>query len=273
MSVSIYENCLNPKVYANVEVDDIIDYIKTNKQAKSVRGYKNLSFYDKEKLKLPSVTWGATFNPIRHQNNILQESGFIYFDIDNYSDKKYVSEIPETYAVWYSLSGNGLGGIIKSNCDRSNYSSTYKEFGKKYNLPLDKTSDVTRLNIISYDTDIFVNKNSKVFEKVESESIVYEVTPYDNLHSLGCDIAFNSTLKKNIKYEKGSRHFFVLHYGFLTNVFGIPLEVSLNYLYSKGIFTQDDFDLETDLFNVYKSNVNKFKTTKINNLANELYRI
>lgn len=272
MYVSIYENCSNPKVYADVAVDDVIDYIKVNKTVNTVRRYKNLSCYSKKKLSLPSVTWGARFNPIRHSSNVVQESGFIYFDIDNYTDKKFISEIPETYAVWTSISGKGLGGLIRSNCDKNSYSETYKEFGRKYNLPLDHTSDITRLNIISYDTDIFVNKQAKVFEKIEREKQNYEVIAFDNIDSEACELAYNSTLKKGLKYNRGSRYFFVSSYCFLTNIFGIDLEKALHFLYNKNIYSEYDFDLELTAYNVYKYSKDKFKTAKVNNMVNDLYR-
>jgi len=267
MNLSVYENCLTAEVFGNVKDEEVFDYITRNKKAQRIRKYYGTDKYAKEKLNLPGVTWAGRFNKYRDKNNFLESSGYVYFDIDNYNDKNTIANIPEVKAVWTSLSGNGIGGIFKSDVTKETYTSTYREFGRKYNLNLDKTSDVSRINIISYDKDIIVKDEVKLFPSVSPELTSYTIdVEVNNEIEEACILAYNSTIKKGYVYQIGCRDNFCTHYFYLCNIFGVPLEYSINYLYSKNLFNYSDFNIEEKGKDIYSRNKIIFNTKQIDSI-------
>jgi hypothetical protein len=235
--VSIYENCLTPRVYGDVTEDEAFDFIRKNKNAKKVRDLYQTDRYQKEKVKLPGWTPAGKFKPTRGIDNLEQPSGYVYFDLDKYTDKQIISEIPEVKAVWYSLSGNGLGGLFKSDTTRQNYTSTYNAFAEKYNLPVDKTSDISRFNILSFDEDIIVKDNPSVFPTIEPElkTIITYNGVIDNPKYESCRLAYEYCIKKRNYYIMGNIQNFYVMYFSVTNSFGVDILLALQYLKQKRI--------------------------------------
>lgn len=270
--VSIYENCLTPRVYGDVAVDEAFDFIRKNKNAKKVRELYQTDRYQKEKVRLPGWTPAGKFNPTRGIDNLAQPSGYVYFDLDKYTNKKEISEIPEVKAVWYSLSGNGLGALFRSDTTRQNYTSTYNAFAEKYKIPVDKTSDISRFNILSYDEDIIVKDNPEIFPTIEPElknTITYTGV-IDNPKYESCRLAYESCEKKGNFYFPGNRQNFCTSYFSLTNSFGVDVLLALQYLKQRKIAekkedNEDMFMYEKAhyVYSIYANNYNTFKNESL----------
>jgi len=89
-------------------------------------------------------------------------------DKDNLSKNKYV------YAVFVSPSGNGLKILIKIPADAENHTKYFNSLEKHFNSEyFDKTSkNISRVCYESFDPIIHVNKNSKLWDKIEEEEFV-----------------------------------------------------------------------------------------------------
>lgn len=273
MYLSVYESCLTSKVYGDVLDEEIFDFIKRNKKAELVRKQHGTSNYAKQKVKLPSLTWAGRFKETRSSNNLIEPSGYVYFDIDNYTDKDKIASIPEVKAVWLSLSGKGIGGIFRSDVNTETYTNTYKDFAKKYNLNLDKTSDVSRVNIITYDKDIIVKEKTEVFPTGRSTNRIYVIDKdVNNDHEEVCALSFNSAKLSGYEYVVGCRDNFCSYFFFMTNLYGCDLDYAVSYLFSKGLSDYSDFKIYEKAISVYSRNRDKFNTKKLNNLYGILRR-
>lgn len=245
-----------PIAYATPKA--ILDYIKSDeKNKKQVEIIRNLSEeeYAKKKLTRPCVSWSGTFSR-RSNRDIIELSGLMYFDIDESVKKKEIIAIPEVIAVWESLSGKGLGFIIGTvGITKENFISTYNEFVKKYDLPVDKLHDISRLNILSHDEDL-LQKDGVLFkavdpmetEPVPSQKIIsykdFVGTEY-KWYDL-CNRALELTLNKGLDYIVGMRTNFAVSYFTKTNFYGIPHEYALYWI--SQLYYLDEERIKTSIY-------------------------
>ena len=111
-------------------------------------------------------------------------SGYIYIDIDDFIDKPFqdvwdiLSDDGLSFvkAVWRSFGGNGIGCLIKvDGLTVDNYKSTwnslYKLFNERFGFKLDaQTKDITRINVLSFDPDIFIKADANVVPYIAVEA-------------------------------------------------------------------------------------------------------
>lgn len=128
------------------------------------------------KKTLPAVTISGQFADSRNLNELINHSGFLHLDFDKVDDleksMKILKKDPYSFSVFLSPSGNGIKVLVKiSNIKNEHlkyFKSLEKYYYKEYNLKVDpQCKDITRAMFLSYDPDIFVNENSKVFEIVK----------------------------------------------------------------------------------------------------------
>ena len=119
---------------------------------------------------LPAATIAAVLNSrtgsMTLQEKIKKYNGLVvldFDDVDNLNEaKEKLSKISYIYYIGISVSGNGLFAIVKTDNDDFNFHRQYFESlcaeMKKIGLNVDKSgSDVTRLRIVSYDSEAYVN--------------------------------------------------------------------------------------------------------------------
>jgi hypothetical protein len=164
---------------------------------------------------VPCFCWSLSLEEgrVKRKVNIKQEdfSGFIYFDIDKSSEDVSIEEIkqclfklPYIKAVWKSFGGKGLG--ILAQCDGiglQTWDATWhilfdkiteegiRAFGKGA-FELDPvTKDYTRINIGSYDPEIFIKSEKDVtpfkavseYTFVDTKSGRASIKKYDPIYS------------------------------------------------------------------------------------------
>lgn len=141
------------------------------------------------KGKLTAVTFCGTFEK-RAKATFKNGSGLAILDFDKLESIDKVNELKELlakdeyiFSVWISPSGNGLKSLVKiptvdSNEDyNSYYKGIYKKFlwvNEKFGDDVIDTSgqDVSRLCFESYDPEIVINHNSKIFVDFEKELVL-----------------------------------------------------------------------------------------------------
>ncbi len=170
--------------------------------------------YDRLKRKLVCFTPNAFFLKYVDSLSITSTTGYIYVDLDDDDGFNYEKEMnalkvnPNVYAAWDSVSGKGIGSLLKVDwVTQQNfeyvYSSAVKslvEHGTSQEYIDPRCRDITRLNYLSLSENVYTNPDAKSLIEPE-ESIVSSVI------SLSLCNASNDTLLKvpvslqRIKYK------------------------------------------------------------------------
>ena len=225
---------------------------QTGKSGEYVPIHRN--YYDHIKsTKIQCVTWTTTYSNRRRKSDIESFSSYIYLDIDDFNDISFekVWEILTdgglsfVKAVWRSFGGNGIGCLVKvKNVNVDNYKSTWGALAKllkdKFSIKVDaQTKDVTRINVLSYDPNIFIKPDEKVLP-------YYAVEPKQTKEVQMVDYKISDSAKEFILFDlfqifytnedSWNRSEDRLSYGFYqkyfsyTNKYGLTQQEALGYL-------------------------------------------
>jgi predicted P-loop ATPase len=119
---------------------------------------------DSLKKNIPSVTIAGTFK-VRKQEELIEHSGFICVDIDEFNDKTALLQDPYTYSLFRSASGGGLAVVVKINKEKHKESYVWLSnyYFSTYGISVDPApKNVASLRFVSYDPELFVNQKSLV---------------------------------------------------------------------------------------------------------------
>ncbi len=125
-----------------------------------------------EKTKLQSVTISGIFGK-RTDNDLKLHSGFIAIDIDNLGNevegtRELLRHDPYVYSAFTSVSGSGLCVLFKIDGEkhREAFEGIADYLIKKYQIIVDPSGiNQSRLRIVSYDPDLFINEDCLKFKK------------------------------------------------------------------------------------------------------------
>lgn len=168
----IVSNIYNRNVIASLSLDDFINEIRnpglsTKYQIEKAREVyknspqqKNDALYKSIKNSLPCITFLNRFTDYVSNDNIYEATGFMYIDVDGV-DFIDLSKHSFVVAYWKSLSNNGYGILIKySNNEYLDLQKCVSELSSVLGVQLDKNAvSKDRLNVISYDSNIYYNSN------------------------------------------------------------------------------------------------------------------
>jgi hypothetical protein len=169
MKVSLCQNIKKSQITGYDTISGILNKIQTGETEKLTelaRSYgKHSSEYDKIKCQVPTFTPNARFSQRRDLKYLQEPSGFIYIDLDDYHDINFLKQDEYIYSCWRSLSGIGIGALVKvDGITIQNFKGCWSylfNYFKEYGITIDKqTCDITRQNVISFDPDIYINKNA-----------------------------------------------------------------------------------------------------------------
>ncbi len=151
----------------------------------------NKAEYDKQKVKLPAITFCATFENKRRKEQLKKYNSIIVIDIDKLENEElkkvwcFLDKDPLIFTFWKSPSNKGIKGLISiqykfelnnENLDlahRSAFKKLSDYFKSNYDIELDKSgSDTTRLCFFSYDNELILKENYQSFEISESDLLV-----------------------------------------------------------------------------------------------------
>jgi uncharacterized Zn ribbon protein len=170
------------------EINDTLLSFKDGSNASKIEAIRNETNKDKRNLaksKLVSVCFSGEFSR-RAAKNIIKHSGFACLDFDDLpsfedavclrdslQDNEYV------YSAFISPSGNGVKAIVKIPPEIENHKKYYEALCETFDSFLDtKTKDVSRVCYESYDPDLFINENSKVWALKKEYTEVAQKTNY-----------------------------------------------------------------------------------------------
>lgn len=172
-TVTIYKNIFSKEPYY-ISVDDALERISQGKSMDKVREIQTQ--IDKEKANklkanLPSICFSGKFGASRKDEEIIEHSGYIVLDFDDvYEMRDKQTEIisnPHIYACWVSPSGKGLKALVRvadGDKHREHFSALQEIFPE-----IDKSgSNPSRVCYESYDPEIYINKDAKIFSKIKT---------------------------------------------------------------------------------------------------------
>tara|TARA_R110001606_G_scaffold263857_1_gene412477 strand:- start:58 stop:2445 length:2388 start_codon:yes stop_codon:yes gene_type:complete len=274
-NVTIFKNIRETETPFYRNIDTILLRIKEGKSmdlVKSIRSEKDKSDRNELKKLLPAVCFSGEFTK-RADKSIVNHSGFICLDFDNYErvkdmqdDKLKLSKDKYVYSVFVSPSGKGLKIIVKIPADIDNHVNYFISLEEYFDSPyFDKTSkNIGRVCYESWDKNIYVNKESEVWDKIKERE--YKEVDASSIHKSLPITDENKIIEILMKWwekkypmSEGQRNQNAYILAMAFNDYGIPKTTSAYILnqYANEGFTVSE--LQTTIDSAY-SNTNKFNT-------------
>jgi hypothetical protein len=173
----------------DISVDEYLDLIRDESKKDFFLKLRELPKDERTKLKanLSVITGSCIVSKGHAKDQINALNGLAVVDFD---------ELPDTFNTWahfkevlaadeysYILHNSASGKLCMfvkvptENDFEEIYLSFDKYFFKKYGAIIDRTINVNRLRFISYDPDVAINQNSKIYTDLE-KVVLSEVKPY-----------------------------------------------------------------------------------------------
>ena len=165
--INIFKDAMSKEPMETMSIDTFLDGIKLGRWrdvVEAVRSCPDKDSRDVAKRSVPSLTVSGTFSQ-RNQSSLVKHSGFICIDIDTECDRSQLCRDPYTYALFDSVSRQGVAIIVKVNPDRHSESFEWLQryYYEQYGLVIDpKPRNVASLRFVSYDPSLYHNPDSKV---------------------------------------------------------------------------------------------------------------
>jgi len=173
MKVSIFKDVWDNNSIYDHALDEVLEGIRTGQHKEHVhkiRAIKDKDARQKAKESLFCFTVSGIFEGGKHNKDLKEHSGFIAIDIDAVPDLDYARSVlyadPYVWAGFVSVSGKGLCLIFRIDGNRHNdaYVGIDRYIFNTYKYHTDRSCrNVSRLRYTSYDPDLYINKEAKLF--------------------------------------------------------------------------------------------------------------
>lgn len=133
------------------------------------------------KMSLPGVCFNGVFKN-RSIDGLTKKSGFLILDFDKFGSeddalnfKQKIIQDKFTFSAWISPSGKGVKVLFKIPIDDKNHKGYFDAIKSEYDSKYfdESGSDISRFCFESYDPDIYINPDSEVWTKYETEDIEF----------------------------------------------------------------------------------------------------
>lgn len=260
--ITIFNDLFKTETPFFKDVDYAFDLIRNNKDnalIKAIRIEPDKEKRNALKKRLKCICFSGKFSK-RKAINIIEHSGIACLDWDNMDDpldfKAKLMQNEYIYSAFISPSGNGVKALVKVPPEIKNYKAYYETISENFDSTNDQhTSNIASVCYESYDPDIYVNEDSKVwvlkkeFEAVQKNTDVPKYFLID-----GVDKRVDVILKwwnKKFTMNQGERN---------SNLF--KLAASLN---EAGMYQDDCFTLFTDYYS------NGLPESEVKNIVKSAY--
>jgi hypothetical protein len=260
MIVTIYKNILDTQTFFHRDIEEVLERIRTGKSKELIEKIRLEPDKQKRnilKKNLPSICFSGKFET-RSAKSLIEHSGLICLDFDQFPTEKEMKENRQklesdkyTFALFTSPSGDGLKVLVKIPAEKEKHKEYFLGLMEYYNSPnFDKnTSDVSRVCYESFDTKIFINRNSELFNikvvEEEKELKIYEshaTIPITSQNEIITRLLKWWEKKFQMVEGKRNTNLFVLVNAF--NEYGISKQDAENicYKYETKDFTEREID-------------------------------
>ncbi len=184
--ITIFKNIKETSTPFHRSVEFVLDRIKEGKHKELIRSIRKETDKSQRnilKKNLPAICFSGTFSK-RSDEALMEHSGVICLDFDGYPTKKEMMLFKESLtkdefvmSAFISPSGNGLKVLIKIPNDPDNHKRYFDALSNYFDSEyFDVTSkNISRVCYESYDNDIYINLESKIWEGIAD----YNYTPID----------------------------------------------------------------------------------------------
>lgn len=178
--VTIFKTLFSVGIPYYKDIDVVFERIKNGKSkdlCEKIRNESDKTKRDALKQQLPAICFSGTFR-LRSDNSIIEPSGYICLDFDGIkkedveSFKDSICDDDYTYAAFISPSGNGVKVIVQIPKDAQKFKKYFEALKQHYNVDEywdESSKNISRVCFESYDPDIFINKNAKVWTQIEDD--------------------------------------------------------------------------------------------------------
>jgi len=254
--VTIFKTLFSVGIPYYKSIDVVLNRIKEGKSkdiCEKIRNSTDKKLRDELKQQLPAICFSGTFRQ-RSDNAIIDHSGFICLDFDKLENvqgfKDSICDDDHTYAAFISPSGNGVKVIVKVPKDVTKFKKYFEALKLHYNMDEywdESSKNISRVCFESYDPNIYINNDSKVWDKYEVDetydiSIDRPILPLTSQNGIikRLEVWFNK--KYSVTSGQRNSNLFILAAAF--NDYGIYEHEAKSYFYqfSQTDFTQKEID-------------------------------
>lgn len=218
--------------------------------------------YGELKKTLPLFGFSGTFHE-RNNQGIENYIGLAVLDIDGISSnsrlvyfKEGLMAIEQTAFCFVSPSGLGLKVGVFMDCSADLHEEGYNQVISYYkkelpDIPFDaKTKDISRMCFTSYDPDIYINEEYKIFEVEESK--VPKCQSATRHNEVDKHLAYVINHADAIEeYEEGNRNNYISQAAYLANRHGIDKQTIVDYFIHNS--TLDEREIKSTINSAYRN--------------------
>lgn len=271
---SLYKTCRS-KTKSEVSLIGLMHSIKDGDYEKFItelRGIEDKKNRQEYKAKyLPAFTWCGTFNGGHAASNLHSYNQIVGLDYDNVKDtkalKKLLSSIDTSHVVFISPSGEGLKVLVKVNSDASFHDKAFEIVNNYYKeitgMESDNSvKDISRLCYVSWDPELYLEENSKVFD-------INTALKLETVKEVDINYLFNKSM---LGFSEGNRHNVIISCAGKANTLGIDKNEVINYFKSLSDTSLTFEEIETtidDIYLRYSHQFNSVSTKNIVSVSNE----
>lgn len=267
-SVTIFPSVLQTETPTYITVDSALNRISTG--GKHLPLVQQVRSGQKEaKKKLPVILWAGEFET-RRDDAIKNHSGLIVLDFDHIDvegSKDILSTDPYVFACWISPSGEGLKALVRlsnPSLHRDHFRALQAYFDTEYGLEVDPSGiNESRACFDSYDPEIVINEDSKIFGQMLSEKAISQKAEQKDLYTDYNKLAVVASMVR--RAEDGEKHATLLKAAILCGGYiavGRMEEEEAFHVLEREILKRDVDSIETAR-NTIRDGIEKGKTMPI----------
>ena len=287
MKISVFKDLYKSKdIPYSMEIDKVLERIKIGKSRALIEKIRE---GDKAaKNSLPCILFAGEFTE-RNSNSLVSHSGLMVVEFDKYPDEatmvaqmELLRQNPHFISLFISPSGKGIKGVVKiPEATKGTHPKFFKAFQKQFNYEYFDiaNSNVDRVCFESYDPNIYINMDAKLFEPtlIDEGYTMSEKVPLVPLSDEGkiIDKIMQFDWKKG--FVDGERNAFIFDLAGAFCEYGISEYTAEGYILTNvidGDFT--DSEAKTTIKSAYRKRIfdSKFfeDYTKIDLMRSDLKR-
>ena len=245
------------------------DYEKFITELRGIEDKKNRQEYKAKYL--PAFTWCGTFNGGHAVSNLHSYNQIVGLDYDNVKDtkalKESLSSIDTSHVVFISPGGEGLKVLVKVNSNASCHEKAFEIVNNYYNeitgMESDNSvKDISRLCYVSWDPELYLEENSKVFD-------IHTALKLESVKEVDINYLFNKSM---LGFSEGNRHNVIIKCAGKANAFGIDKDEVIKYFKNLSNTSLTLEEIETTVNDIYSRYSNQFSSIsqkKTDSLSNQ----
>ena len=267
--ISLYKTCRS-KTNSEVSLMGLIHSIKHGDYEELVTELRKI--VDKKtrqefKAKhFPAFTWCGTFNGGHEKSKLNRYNQIVGLDYDYVKDikalKESLSSVDASHVVFISPGGEGLKLFVKVNSEANSHEKAFEILNNYYKditgMESDNSvKDISRLCYVSWDPDLYLKEDSKVFD-------INEALKLESVNEVNVDYLFQKSM---LGFSEGNRHNVIISCAGKANAFGINKDEVIGYFKNLSDNSLTFEEIEITINDVYSRYSHQFNSISSKNIV------